>query len=165
MLLPPSVSDSSKRGLMNLYFAYGSNMNLRQMERRCPGAFLKCRARLPEWRYFINGEGYAGIERFSGSEVRGGVWSLQESHWNALDAYEGVDEGCYEKRRIEVRVDSGESCRSLEAWVYLSTNLQYGRPSPEYQSIVLQGGRDLELGKEYLQLLARWSEGPPCEFQ
>ena len=48
------------------YFAYGSNMNLAQMASRCPGAKLGEQVYLPDWRYFINGNGYAGIEEFSG---------------------------------------------------------------------------------------------------
>ena len=64
-------------------------MNLEQMARRCPGAQLGSRAKLSDWRYFINGNGYAGIEEFSGAEVWGCLWSLNSRHWEALDEYEG----------------------------------------------------------------------------
>ena len=72
------------------YFAYGSNMNLAQMASRCPGAKLGEQVRLSDWRYFINGNGYAGIEEFSGGLVHGCLWSLLPQHWEALDQYEGV---------------------------------------------------------------------------
>lgn len=84
------------------YFAYGSNMNLAQMASRCPGAKLGEQVYLPDWRYFINGNGYAGIEEFSGGLVRGCLWSLLPQHWEALDQYEGVAGGYYDKKKIEV---------------------------------------------------------------
>ncbi len=63
-----------------LYFAYGSNMNLDQMAMRCPGAELGPVARLHGWKYFINGDGYAGIEQAENAEVLGCLWALQEKH-------------------------------------------------------------------------------------
>ncbi len=144
------------------YFAYGSNMNLAQMASRCPGAKLGERVHLPDWRYFINGNGYAGIEEFSGGLVRGCLWSLLPQHWEALDQYEGVAGGYYDKKKIEVI-----SCRSGErllVWVYLSNDYDYGIPSSPYQEIVVQGARDVNLPESYLPLLEAWADGPPPAF-
>jgi gamma-glutamylcyclotransferase (GGCT)/AIG2-like uncharacterized protein YtfP len=146
----------------DLYFAYGSNMNLAQMARRCPGAQLGIQAELPGWRYFINGNGYAGIEKFSGGLVRGRLWSLLPQHWEALDQYEGVAGGYYEKKKMEVL--SSRNGEQLPVWVYLSNDYEYGTPSSSYQEIVVQGARDVNLPESYLPVLEVWADGPPPSF-
>ena len=114
------------------------------------------------WRYFINGNGYAGIERCEGSIVFGGIWELQDFHWVSLDQYEAVDQGFYQ--RVKVTVSAGDLIRSEEvnASLYLSNNYEYGKPSSAYQKIVMQGGYDLKLKKDYLQFLENWEKGPPA---
>ena len=146
----------------DLYFAYGSNMNLAQMARRCPGAQLGIQAELPGWRYFINGNGYAGIEKFSGGLVRGSLWSLLPQHWEALDQYEGVAGGYYEKKKMDVL--SSRNGKQLPVWVYLSNDYNYGTPSSSYQEIVVQGARDVNLPESYLPVLEAWADGPPPSF-
>ena len=160
--LPPSTVCSSLMVMEIPYFAYGSNMNLEQMARRCPGAQLGSRARLSGWRYFINGNGYAGIEEFSGSEVWGCLWSLNSRHWEALDEYEGVDGGYYEKKILKVERDSGNE--EIDAWVYLSNDYDYGIPSSEYQAIVIRGAKDVNLSKSYIPVLEDWARGAPSSY-
>ena len=144
------------------YFAYGSNMNLEQMARRCPGAQLGSRARLPSWRYFINGNGYAGIEEFSGSEVCGCLWKLDYRHWEALDQYEGVDGGYYEKKILKVEREIGNE--EIDAWVYLSNDYDYWIPSSEYQANVIRGAKDASLSNSYISLLEDWAKGVPASY-
>lgn len=140
-----------------LYFAYGSNMNLDQMAMRCPGAELGPVGRLHGWKYFINGDGYAGIERAEGSEVLGCLWSLKEKHWRALDHYEGVAGGHYE--RIELDVEQVALGVTVLCWVYLSCNHEYGVPDPRYQQIVMDGARQVRLPADYLPVLECWANG------
>lgn len=142
-----------------LYFAYGSNMNLDQMAMRCPGAQLGPVARLVGWNYFINGDGYAGIEKADNSEVLGCLWTLQDKHWRALDHYEGVAGGYYE--RIELEVEQVADGELVKCWVYLSCNYQYGVPSPKYQQAVVDGARQVNLPAEYLPVLESWVSGCP----
>ena len=151
-------------GFMDLYFAYGSNMNVEQMERRCPGASLKKPGYLLNWRYFINRNGYAGIERRMGSIVFGGIWELKDFHWVSLDQYEAVDQGFYQKVKLTVSAGNIYRSKEVEASLYLSNNYEYGKPSSAYQEIVMQGGHDLKLNKDYLKVLEKWGEGPPVEF-
>jgi len=160
--LPASTVSSSLMVMEIPYFAYGSNMNLEQMARRCPGAQLGSRAKLSDWRYFINGNGYAGIEEFPGSEVWGCLWSLNSRHWEALDEYEGVDGGYYEKKILKVERDSGNE--EIDAWVYLSNDYDYGIPSSEYQAIVIRGAKDVNLSKSYIPVLEDWAHGAPTSY-
>ena len=159
LYLQPSAVCSSVMVMDIPYFAYGSNMNLEQMARRCPGAQLGSRARLSGWRYFINGNGYAGIEEFPGSEVWGCLWSLNSRHWEALDEYEGVDGGYYEKKILKVERASGNE--EIDAWDYLSNDYDYGIPSSEYQAIVIRGANDVNISKNYIPVLEDWAHGAP----
>jgi gamma-glutamylcyclotransferase (GGCT)/AIG2-like uncharacterized protein YtfP len=141
----------------SLYFAYGSNMNFTQMHYRCEGANYIGRARLDDWSYFINSNGYAGIEISSGSQVFGCLWLLDQSHFKVLDKYEAVEEGFY--TRIEVLVFDEQSLTRKEAIVYLSNNREYGLPTETYQRGILQGAQQVGLPIEYSELLESWSEG------
>ena len=145
--------------MIDAYFAYGSNMNREQMSRRCPGAEFGSLAVLKGWTYFINGNGYAGVQKRPGSETHGCLWTLSESHWVALDRYEAVAEGFYERVLLEVEV--GVHRMKLRTWVYLSTDRTYGRPSSQYQRIVTEGGREIGLPTGQLGILESWAEGPP----
>jgi gamma-glutamylcyclotransferase (GGCT)/AIG2-like uncharacterized protein YtfP len=143
--------------MSSLYFAYGSNMNFTQMHYRCEGANYIGRARLDDWSYFINSNGYAGIEISSGSQVFGCLWLLDQSHFKELDKYEAVEEGFY--TRIEVLVFDEQSLTRKEAIVYLSNNREYGLPTETYQRGILQGAQQVGLPIEYSELLESWSEG------
>lgn len=159
-LLPHLASLSKFSSMTNQYFAYGSNMNRDQMTRRCPGSEYGSLAVLRGWAYFINGNGYAGVEERPGSETHGCIWTLRESDWFALDQYEAVSEGFYERILLEVEVGADRFKR--EVWVYLSIDRAYGRPSANYQRIVEEGGREIGLPSEHLRILESWAEGPPC---
>jgi gamma-glutamylcyclotransferase (GGCT)/AIG2-like uncharacterized protein YtfP len=143
--------------MSSLYFAYGSNMNFTQMHYRCEGAKYIGRARLDDWSYFINSNGYAGIEISSGSQVFGCLWLLDQSHFKVLDKYEAVEEGFY--TRIEVLVFDEQSLTRKEAIVYLSNNREYGLPTETYHRGILQGAQQVGLPIEYSELLESWSEG------
>ena len=64
-----------------LYLAYGSNLNLEDMARRCPQAQVAGRARLEGWRLAFRGGGsgfYLTLEACPGSSVPVGVWESPE---------------------------------------------------------------------------------------
>ena len=134
-------------------------MNLDQMAMRCPGAHLGSVARLAGWKYFINGNGYAGIEKADNTEVFGSLWILQDKHWRALDHYEGVAGGYYE--RIELEVEQVADGKLVECWVYLSCNYQYGVPTSRYQKAVVDGARQVNLPAEYLPVLEELGKWMP----
>jgi gamma-glutamylcyclotransferase (GGCT)/AIG2-like uncharacterized protein YtfP len=138
-----------------LYFAYGSNMNFKQMETRCPGAIFVCQARVNNWSYFINGNGYAGIEENLNSYTLGCVWKLGDNHLKSLDEYEAVKEGYYDRTTIQASlVPTGVKNETI---VYLSNNRKYGKPARHYQKEVLEGARQVGLPENYIQMLLKWS--------
>jgi gamma-glutamylcyclotransferase (GGCT)/AIG2-like uncharacterized protein YtfP len=138
-----------------IYFAFGSNMNSKQMENRCPGAIFISQARVNGWSYFINGNGYAGIEENLNSYTLGCVWKLSETHFKSLDEYEAVNEGYYHRTLIQASLlPSGIE---KETVVYLSNNRTYGKPSQHYQEEVVEGAKQLGLPNDYIQMLLKWN--------
>lgn len=73
------------------YIAYGSNLNLEQMARRCPTAEVVKATSLHNFRLMFRGKGtaVATIERRHGSKVPILIWQLQPSDEHNLDLYEG----------------------------------------------------------------------------
>ena len=94
------------------YFAYGSNMDIDQMARRCPGAETAGTAVLQGWRYaYCNGVATIVPD---GGQTHGLLWDLEPAHIDSLDIYEGVVEGRYRHEFVDVRVtDSGETVTAL----------------------------------------------------
>ena len=72
-----------------LYFAYGSNINLEQMEHRCPDAQLVGPVTLQNYELQFRGSGFATVSPKKGSVVHGLLWKLTPKSEQALDRYEG----------------------------------------------------------------------------
>jgi len=69
------------------YFAYGSNMNIKQMSIRCPGAMPLGSAVLLD--YALVERRYADIEKRDGAQVNGLLWEISDKNLRSLDCYEG----------------------------------------------------------------------------
>ena len=84
------------------YAAYGSNLNIEQMKRRCPGARVVGSS-------FINGYKlkfnlYLTIEKCINSNVPLGIWKITKDNEFSLDRYEGFPY-VYRKEYFTVEVD------------------------------------------------------------
>ena len=89
------------------YLAYGSNLNLEQMKRRCPTAEVVGTAELKDWwLWFRGGEhnAVATIEHKKGFNVPVLIWRLQLQDEMALDRYEGFP-FLYHKETLWVTVN------------------------------------------------------------
>ncbi|HXG52512.1 MAG TPA: gamma-glutamylcyclotransferase family protein [candidate division Zixibacteria bacterium] len=137
------------------YFAYGSNMNWPQMQRRCPSATFVSVARLPDYRFAITrrsrlrGCGTANILRQPGAEVWGVVYDVAAPDLVVLD---GFEDGY---RRETVRVycrDDGR--RPLEALVYVAADEpDVPPPSAEYIGLIVEGAAHWKIPHPYLEML------------
>ncbi|MFC1479795.1 gamma-glutamylcyclotransferase family protein [Planctomycetota bacterium] len=137
------------------YFAYGSNMNLGQMEQRCPGAKVLSTGELDKFRFIINERGYATIIPDEGSAVYGVVWQISKNHEKRLDEYEGVDRGLYEKEYHTINTET-ESYSSL---VYIASDREKGKPKPGYIEGVIKGAESNSLPQDYIdKYLKQWIE-------
>ena len=66
-----------------LYFAYGSNINLNQMEYRCPDASVVGPVVLEGWELLFRRGGFATIAPKEGKTVQGLLWSSQRQTGSA----------------------------------------------------------------------------------
>ncbi len=127
------------------YFAYGSNLNLRQMLQRCPSARRLHSARLPNYRLlFTAGSrgqsgGTATIRLQHGEQVLGGVYEIDEQCLRALDRHEGYPV-TYDRMNVIVFDDFGEA---VEAVTYFKQGRGVEQqPAPAYLQLIQQGYRD-----------------------
>jgi hypothetical protein len=138
-----------------LHFAYGSNMSVRHMRARCPGAEPLGTATLAGWRFVINPEGYGSIEPRAGGLVCGVLWRLTPRDLAAINAYENVAGGLYNRRMLPVLRKSWREA----ALVYIARRRGEGLPRPGYIDLVVAAARDWKLPERYISSLQRWS--PP----
>jgi gamma-glutamylcyclotransferase (GGCT)/AIG2-like uncharacterized protein YtfP len=136
---------------MTLYFAYGSNMSRAWMRQLCPSAQALGPAMLADYRFIIMSAGYASIVAHAGDAVHGVLWRIAPGDLDALDRYEDVAGGLYDRRTLTVR-HAGEPQSALS---YIGRSRAPGRARAEYCELVLQAARDWELPAPYLATLAR----------
>lgn len=144
------------------YFAYGSNMNSDRMRERGINFSKREHAILYGWRLKFNKiasqnpkEGYANIEKEKDKEsvVEGILYTIQDSHIERLDKYEGYPNH-YERLRVKVKLDNGEEVEAV-AYIAKSDEVREGlKPSKEYLNHLLKGC-DL-LSEEYCEKLGKW---------
>ena len=150
---PPPHAGSEHDDPEMLHFAYGSNMSVALMRRRCPLARLEGRACLPGYRFVITGSGFASVVPAPGSCVHGLLWRVTPRDVAALNAYENLDGGLY--RAVTMGVVSQRRRRA--ALVYIGCDRVHGRPRPGYLDIVTRAAQEARFPPRYLLCLSRWA--------
>ena len=147
-----------------LYFAYGSNMDPRQMARRCPGARSLGAARLAghrlpfTWDSVRWGGGVGHCEPAAGDECWGVLWELTDEHVTSLDAYEQVADGVYRQAMVVVEHQG----RIVEALIYLSNDDRWKRPSRRYVRALVRGARVHGIPAPYVRGIRRARRAGPA---
>lgn len=126
------------------YLAYGSNLNIRQMRFRCPGALVVGKTTIKDYRLLFKGSktgSYLTIEKANGYEVPVAVWKVDDACEKALDRYEGFPDFYYKK---ELEIDFISLKRKLpnhsKAFVYIMhEDRELGIPSKSYIEVCLEG--------------------------
>ena len=122
-----------------LYFAYGSNINLEQMDYRCPDATVVGPVVLENYELLFRRGGFATIAPKEGGRVHGLLWSITPECERSLDFYEGYPR-FYDKQTVTVRDGLG---RELPVMAYIMD----GRfrepmlPTESYYNGILEGYR------------------------
>ncbi|MBV8746912.1 MAG: gamma-glutamylcyclotransferase [Xanthobacteraceae bacterium] len=136
---------------MTLYFAYGSNMSRTWMKRLCPKAQALGPAQLMHYRFLVMSAGYASVLPQAGDVVHGVLWRIAPGDFDALDRYEDVAGGLYDRCTLPVQY-GGEQHTAL---VYVGRSRAAGRARSEYCEVVLRAARDWELPAHYIARLVR----------
>lgn len=135
---------------MKKYIAYGSNLNIEQMKRRCPTAKICGNGTLEGWTLTfrsMRGPAFATIEPCTGSQVPVVVWDIDKMAEKALDQYEGYP-SFYGKKNIDVLMSDG---KELSAMVYIMNSRSVpGIPSKGYVNTISQGYMDNGLNLHFL---------------
>jgi hypothetical protein len=135
---------------MPLYFAYGANMDVETMSKRCPRSHPLGRARLAKHRFFVMREGYASVAPDPRATVHGVLWDLALSDVRALDVYEEVARGIYAKIVKPVLREPHGSARAL---IYVGHTQETGTPREDYFARVVAAAKTWELPAPYLAYL------------
>jgi gamma-glutamylcyclotransferase (GGCT)/AIG2-like uncharacterized protein YtfP len=139
-----------------LYFAYGANMRRAAFCQLCPGADWLGVARLEGFRMVIAWHGYASVQPDPASTVWGVLWLVPAAWLPALDAFEEVAAGWYERTTARVVTPAGPRA---EAMLYLAPRSETGLAHPGYLDVVLAGARENKLPAGYLKNVARLAPG------
>jgi gamma-glutamylcyclotransferase (GGCT)/AIG2-like uncharacterized protein YtfP len=144
---------------MPLYFAYGSNMDREAMRARCPKARPLGRARLMRHRFFIMGSGFASVKRDAHGAVHGVLYDLPFADMNALDRYEDVGRGLYQKITQPVVRDGAAPMRAL---IYVGASAQEGVAAAAYLDAIIAAAKSWELPERYVASLASLGGSVPA---
>lgn len=131
-----------------LYFAYGSNLNLRHMKRHAPRALPVSVARLDGYKLVFRR--YIDIVPDKTGVVWGAVYDLTPGCERALDEYEDFPKLF---RKITVRVDVAGEMKEAMAYAMNEEDLapeetsdaRLRAPSIDYFTVVAKGYRDWKL--------------------
>ena len=138
-----------------VYFTYGANLDIRRFRRRCPGATLLGRARLPGYQLgftrYSRAEkgGVADIVAEPGASVWGVLYEIDPSCLGALDEYEGAP---HAYRRGTVRVID-EAGIDHEAIAYIANKTGDFAPSRQYLAQIARGAREHGLPDDYVRAI------------
>ena len=146
------VATSGRKTVMEgelvYYFAYGSNLNRKQMIERCAGSKPLFVVTLPNYKLVFTGwsrrwrGGVATIKPFRGEKVLGGIYDISEGDLRRLDSYEGYP-GNYNRLNVTV---FDEDNQAVEAVTYIKAGpLEETAPSEQYLSDIQQGYHEWRL--------------------
>lgn len=128
-----------------LYFAYGSNLNIKAMKHRCPAAKPVAAARLDGYR--LQFQTYCAVVPDPAGSVPGAVFEITPACMRALDQYEGD-----EYRQITLRVTRLDTGETVDAIAYEKKSPgKIAPPTIDYVREVTIGYRDWKLDEHVLR--------------
>jgi hypothetical protein len=129
-----------------IYFAYGANLNIDNMNSRCPDAIPLCNIQLPDYRLVFRG--VADIEPCSNQHVQGLLWHITDKCEQSLDIFEGFPH-LYRKENFVVQFHQPELIDTfgdvVDVMFYTMNRNGYASPSYGYYETIKQGYQDNNL--------------------
>ena len=126
-----------------LYFAYGSNLNHSQMERRCGGSKYIKNYILKDYKLIFSHKtnntiyGHANIVENKKSKVLGALWNITKKDEDELDVYEGVEYDYYQKEYFKIK--------GQKVLVYIQNIHYIKKPNSTYLHTIIKGYKDCKL--------------------
>ena len=131
---------------MMLYFAFGSNLNQKQMKRRCRDSkYIGCYSlknyKLVFRNYFLGG-GVADVEKKNNSSVLGAIYKISKKDERELDIYEDFPKTYIKKyfRLLGKKV----------MFYYMPKKTKNVLPSKRYLNLIIQGYKDCGYRNNYI---------------
>ena len=134
-----------------LYFAYGSNLNLAQMAVLCPQAQLVGKAVLEGYELAFR-RGLLTILPTKDGKVEGVAWKINARDESALDRYEGYPR-LYRKELLTVQTEEGQQ-RVMGYIMNAPYRDKPQFPTAGYAALVLQGYEKNGISQEELMKAA-----------
>ena len=134
-----------------LYLAYGSNLNTKQMKKRCPLSKVVGKTELKDYQLVfkgMSGGGIATVIPAKGCYVPVLIWKLQPQDEKNLDSYEGYP-ALYHKEHCNIQLDG----KSHKVMLYVLNESFYGftAPSERYKETILDGYREAGFDEQILE--------------
>ena len=118
-----------------LYFAFGSNLNRKQIKRRCKNSRFISRHILKNYQLVFRSKyGAADIQRKKGSSVLGAIYDINKADEKKLDAYEEFPK-VYVKKYFKI-------LGKKVMFYYMSNKTKQTEPSRRYLNSIIQGYKD-----------------------
>ena len=129
-----------------LYFAFGSNLNQKQMKRRCKDSkYIGCYSlknyKLVFRNYFLGG-GVADIQKDKNSTVLGAIYKISKKDEKALDVYEDFPK-TYIKKYFKL-------LGKKVMFYYMPKKTMHVPPSRRYLNLIIQGYKDCGYKNNYI---------------
>ncbi len=152
------------------YFAYGSNMSLKRLQKRVPSAEPKGRAvlrchRLAFHKVSKDKSGKCDIVPSKESDdVWGRLYHINAEDKECLDCYEGLGRG-YKNKCVTVKLDSGCTVCAMTYYVEDGTKKNPSlKPYTWYKRHVLVGAKEARLPPDYIKQIEEVeAEKDPCK--
>tara|TARA_B100001765_G_C19328535_1_gene260672 strand:- start:33 stop:623 length:591 start_codon:yes stop_codon:yes gene_type:complete len=155
-----TVKNSLSYKTSNKCFAYGSNLDLIQMNRRCPSSKIISKGSLSDYRLDFNryssgwGGGVADVIPVKGSEVWGLVFELSDTDMDSLDFYEGCYKdrpSLYERSKVVINTPKGPI---PDVWLYTVVEKQkFEAPTAKYLGIIKMAAARWNFPNVYQRIL------------
>ena len=131
---------------MMLYFAFGSNLNQKQMKRRCRDSkYIGCYSlknyKLVFRNYYLGG-GVADIQKDKNSTVLGAIYKISKKDEKELDVYEDYPK-TYIKKYFKL-------LGKKVMFYYMPKKTRHVPPSKRYLNLIIQGYKDCGYTNNYI---------------
>ncbi len=152
------------------YFAYGSNMNKKDLDDWCKReccplirllSFQKATLRDYEitFNYYSSGRkgGAANVMKKSGDFVKGVLFEANYEDMQKIREKEGAP-NYYEEIKIDVKVEAGEFVRGVTTFKVVAKREDSSQlPTKEYKQIIIDGAKAYGLDNEWVRKLELFS--------